>query len=109
MALDIALTVALVVPGRTIFWFVIFGWSGIAATFCPVILLSLFWIRYNACGALASMVTGFLCVPLFKFALPALPQWGPHIVELEEMAPSFLIALLAGALATRLSERRTRK
>jgi hypothetical protein len=37
-------------------------------------LLSLSWIRYNACGALASMVTGFLCVPLFKFALPALSQ-----------------------------------
>ena len=46
-ALAIALGIALFVPGRTIFWFVIFGWSGIAATFCPVVILSIVWRRYN--------------------------------------------------------------
>ncbi len=71
-----------------------------------MIILSHFWKGYNACGALASMVTGFLCVPLFKFVLPILPEWGPYVVELEELAPSFLLSLLAGVLATKLSERR---
>ena len=42
----------------TIFWFVIFGWSGISATFCPVIILSLFWKRLTGKGAIAAMVTG---------------------------------------------------
>ena len=107
LALCLSLTVASVAPERTIFWFVIFGWSGIAATFCPVIILSLLWRRYNVYGALASMGTGFLCVPLFKFLLPLLPVWGPYIVDMEELAPSFLLALLAGVLATSLSTRRS--
>ncbi|MEX2380340.1 MAG: sodium/proline symporter, partial [Vicingaceae bacterium] len=68
-ALGIAITVAIVSPGRTVFWFVIFGWSGIAATFCPVIILSLFWPAYSEKGAIASMVTGFFAVPFFKFVI----------------------------------------
>ena len=100
VALTIAMTVAWLVPGRTIFWFVIFGWSGIAATFCPVILLSLAWRRYNIYGALVSMLTGFLCIPLFKFAVPSIPVWGPYISQVEELAPSFLLALIAGVVTT---------
>ncbi len=43
VALIIAMVIAKISPDRTVFWMVIFGWSGIAATFCPVIILSLFW------------------------------------------------------------------
>jgi sodium/proline symporter len=103
VALALALTIAWLVPGRTIFWFVIFGWSGISATFCPVILLSLFWQRYNVYGALASMLTGFVCVPLFKFAVPLIPNWGPHLSKVEELAPSFLLAIVTGVLVTFLT------
>ena len=91
VALALALTVSLVSPGVTIFWYAIFGWSGISATFCPVIVLALFWPRYSVRGALASMVTGALCIPLFKFAVPHIPVWGPTISLAEEMAPSFLL------------------
>ncbi|PCJ48792.1 MAG: sodium:proline symporter, partial [Candidatus Neomarinimicrobiota bacterium] len=35
LALIVALCVSVLSPTRTVFWFVIFGWSGIAATFCP--------------------------------------------------------------------------
>ena len=62
VAAAIAMSVAILVPGRTIFWFVIFGWSGIAATFCPMIVLSLCWRRYNAHGAMASMVAGLVAI-----------------------------------------------
>ena len=79
-------------PGRTIFWFVIFGWSGIAATFCPVIILSLFWKDFNAKGALATMIVGFLSVPFFKFIMPTLPTVGVYFEKLAEMGPSFLMA-----------------
>lgn len=99
-ALAVALTIAWFVPGRTIFWFVIFGFSGIAATFCPMIVLSLCWRRYNVYGALASMATGFACIPIFKFAVPQIPVWGPHIAKVEEMTPSFLLALAAGVVVT---------
>ena len=74
--------------------------SGIAATFCPVIVLSLSWPRFNVRGALASMVTGAVCVPLFKFAVPGIPVWGPVISRAEELAPSFLLSLVAGVVVT---------
>ena len=60
LALIVALCVSVLSPTRTVFWFVIFGWSGIAATFCPVIILSIFWKNYTEKGAIASMITGFL-------------------------------------------------
>jgi sodium/proline symporter len=107
LALGVALTVSITSPDRTVFWYAIFGWSGIAATFCPVIVLALLWPRYNVWGALASMVTGATCVPLFKFAVPLVPVWGPIISQAEELAPSFLLAMLAGILAT-LATGRTR-
>ncbi len=96
LALGIALTVSVLSPDRTVFWFVIFGWSGIAATFCPGILLSLFWRRFNSSGLIASMIVGFACVPLFKFVFPLLPTVGPYIGLLGEMAPSIFVALIAG-------------
>ena len=64
-------------PGRTIFWYAKFGWSGIAETFCPALILALSWPRYHVRGALAYVVTGALCVPIFKFAVPLIPEWGP--------------------------------
>ncbi len=103
VALATALSVSVLMPDRTVFWYAIFGWSGIAATFCPVIILALCWPRYNVRGALASMVTGFLCVPLFKFAVPLIPVWGPMISKLEELAPSMLLALIIGAAVTLLA------
>jgi len=59
VALVIALGVAYFNEKEPIFWFIIFGWSGIAATFCPVMILSLFWSRLTALGAKCAMVTGF--------------------------------------------------
>jgi len=103
-SLAVAVSVALLVPGRTIFWFVIFGWSGIAATFCPVMILSLYWGRYTRDGAIASMVTGFLCVPLFKFVVPAIPTVGPLIAPLEELTPAFALAILVGIGVSLLGE-----
>ena len=100
LALGTAFGVSFISPDRTIFWYAIFGWSGIAATFCPVIVLALLWPRYNARGALASMLTGAICIPVFKFGVPLIPVWGPVISRAEELAPSFLLALGAGALAT---------
>jgi sodium/proline symporter len=108
MALLLAITVSITSPERTIFWYAIFGWSGISATFCPVIVLALLWPRYNVWGALASMITGAACVPLFKFAVPLVPVWGPVISQAEELAPSFFLALIAGALATLATHDRTR-
>ena len=96
LALGVALAVSVLSPTRTVFWFVIFGWSGIAATFCPVIILSIFWKDFTEKGAIASMVTGFLCIPFFKFVVPNIASVEPYINKLDVMLPSVLLAMLAG-------------
>ena len=96
LALGVALAVSVLSPTRTVFWFVIFGWSGIAATFCPVIILSIFWKDYTEKGAIATMVTGFLCIPFFKFVVPNISTLEPYINKLDVMLPSVLLAMLSG-------------
>lgn len=100
LALAIAMTVAFTTPDRTIFWFVIFGWSGIAATFCPVIVLSLFWQKYSEQGAIASMIVGFLSVPFFKFVVTRIDTIGPVFDRLDVLGPSFLLSMLAGVIVS---------
>jgi len=84
-----------------VFWIIIFGWSGIAATFCPVIILSLFWSGVTALGARWSMVTGFLSTILFKFAVPwvfATLGWQngvDYLTALDVLFPAFMVAFLA--------------
>ncbi len=99
MALGLALSVAAVSPDRTVFWFVIFGWSGIAATFCPTIVMSLFWRGLTRRGVVAAMLTGFVCVPLFKFVVfPS--ELGSQLAALSELPPAFALSFAAGAVAS---------
>jgi len=101
-ALCIAILLYNLYPDRQIFWIMIFGWSGIAATFCPVIILSLFWKGYSEKGAIASMITGFLSVMLFKFVISNLEGVGPYFVELDVLAPSFALAMLVGYVVSKI-------
>lgn len=96
LALGLAMGVALLTGRQGVFWYVIFGWSGIAATFCPTIVLSLFWPRMTAAGAKGAMLAGFLSVPFFQFVAPRLPGAGPYFDALEEMVPAFLISAFVG-------------
>ena len=100
LALSLAITISVLSPERTIFWFVIFGWSGIAATFCPMIILSLFWSGFTERAAIASMVAGFSMTIVSKFVLQELEVAGPYFAALETMPPSFLFALLVGWLVS---------
>lgn len=99
-ALVMAMIVAITTPERTIFWFVIFGWSGIAATFCPVIILSLFWKDYTEKGAIVSMIVGFLSVPVFKFIIPSIPNIGVYFEQMDVLGPSFFLSMAAGFIAS---------
>tara|TARA_X000001036_G_scaffold413869_1_gene428566 strand:- start:906 stop:1496 length:591 start_codon:yes stop_codon:yes gene_type:complete len=99
-ALLVAIVVSVYSPTRTIFWFVIFGWSGIAATFCPVIIMSLFWDGLTEKGAIVSMVTGFISVPIFKFVFPNINYVGLYFDKLDVMLPSVLLAIILGSLVS---------
>jgi len=101
-ALAIAMTVSVTTPERSIFWFIIFGWSGIAATFCPVIILSLFWKGYTERGAIATMITGFISIPFFKFGMTSLSNIGILFEKLDVMFPSFVLAMIAGYIFSKL-------
>ena len=96
LALFVALFVSVLSPTRTVFWFVIFGWSGIAATFCPVIIMSIFWDGLTEKGAIVSMLTGFVSVPFFKFVVPLNQNIGPFFERLDVMLPSVLLAMFFG-------------
>jgi len=89
-------------PDRQVFWIMIFGWSGIAATFCPVIILSLFWDKYSEKGAIASMITGFISVILFKFVFANIKGIGVYLKELDVLAPSFALAMIVGYIVSKI-------
>jgi sodium/proline symporter len=102
LALTIAIIMNWVSPDRQIFWVIIFGWSGIAATFCPVIILTLFWKGYSEKGAIASMITGFLSVIFFKFVVQEMDTVGAYFVELDVLAPSFVVAMIVGVVSSKI-------
>lgn len=108
VALGIAMTIALVSPERQVFWVIIFGWSGIAATFCPVIILTLFWKGYSEKGAIASMISGFLAVILFKFVFQNMESVGEYFVALDVLGPSFLIAMIFGWVFSKIYPPKTK-
>ena len=101
-ALIIALIMNYVSPGRQIFWVIIFGWSGIAATFCPVIILTLFWKGYSERGAIASMISGFAAVMLFNFVFKEMETVGAYFVAVDVLFPSFLVSMFIGYLVSKL-------
>ncbi|MHC4380926.1 MAG: sodium/proline symporter [Planctomycetota bacterium] len=94
-----------------VFWVIIFGWSGIAATFCPTVILSLFWSKLTALGAKCAMVAGFASVPLFKWAVPSLldrlglETWSGYLSSLDVLLPSFAVGFLVAVLVSLLDRK----
>lgn len=89
-----------------VFWTIIFGWSGIAATFCPTIILSLFWSKLTALGAKSAMVAGFLAIPLFKWVVPALldragrQEWSGYLESMDVLLPSFVVGFVVAVVVS---------
>lgn len=79
----------------TLLSMVAYAWGGFGAAFGPVILLSLFWSRMTASGAVAGMVTGAVVVVWWK-------QQGERggVFEMFEVVPGFFAALLAIVLVS---------
>ena len=99
VALAIAMAVAFLNEEQGIFWFVIFGWSGIAATFCPTVILSLCWARMTERGARYGMIAGFLSVPFFKWVAPKLGG-AEYWTAIDVLAPSFVVSGLVIVLVS---------
>ena len=55
-----AFTLALIseVSGKTIFGVVSYAWSGLGASFGPVLILTLWWKRITRTGVISGLITG---------------------------------------------------
>ena len=59
LALGLGAMLIALTETRVIFWFVLFAWSGLGASFGPLILFTLYSRRVTREGAIAGMLTGF--------------------------------------------------
>jgi len=73
---------------RVIFWFVLFAWSGLGASFGPLILFTLYWKKTTQQGAVAGMLTGFLTTLIWKVT-------GLSESLIYELVPAFIFASLS--------------
>ncbi len=106
IAFGVGMSLLLIDKDKQIFWVVIFGWSGIAATFCPTMILSLYWSKLTARGAKCAMVAGFMGVPIFSFAIgPLLKAMDMHdiagyLAALDVLLPSFIIGFTVAVVVS---------
>ncbi|MGO2659935.1 sodium/proline symporter PutP [Mycetocola reblochoni] len=98
--LVVAVVAGLIALDRTssILELVGFAWAGFGAAFGPIILLSLFWKRLTAAGAVVGMVVGTVTVFI----------WGklPIHEVIYELIPGFALALIAAVVVSLAMPRR---
>jgi sodium/proline symporter len=90
LVVAVVAAVLAITPNDTILGLVGFAWAGFGAAFGPLILLSLFWRRLSAWGALAGMITGTVVV--FVWPLLGTPVY--------ELLPGFVIALVVSVVVS---------
>lgn len=99
VAIAVVAAVLAINPSDSILGLVGFAWAGFGSAFGPIVLLSLYWKRFNSTGAIAGMLTG---------AIVAI-GWGmsPLGDTLYELVPGFISALAVAvgvSLATKAPE-----
>ncbi len=73
---------------RVVFWFVLFAWSGLGASFGPLILFTMYSKKVTRQGAIAGMLTGFLTTLIWKAT-------GMSDAIIYELVPAFIFASLS--------------
>lgn len=83
-------------PDSSVFTIVSFAWAGFGAAFGPIMLCSLFWKRTNLQGVLAGMITGGVCVFVWKYLIrPLGGAWNIY-----ELLPAFIVSLLVTVIVS---------
>ena len=80
------------------------AWAGFGSAFGPVILLSLFWKRFNLTGAVAGMVTGFATVIIWDY----IPFGGLTLYAttgLYSLVLGFALALIIAVIVTLVTKK----
>jgi Na+/proline symporter len=85
---------------RVIFWFVLFAWSGLGASFGPLILFTLYSKNVTREGAIAGMLVGFFITIFWKVT-------GLSDDYIYELVPAFLLSTLAVWAVSRWTIKKT--
>jgi sodium/proline symporter len=85
---------------RVIFWFVLFAWSGLGASFGPLILFTLYSKNVTREGAIAGMLVGFFITIFWKGT-------GLSDDYIYELVPAFLLSTLAVWAVSRWTIKKT--
>jgi Na+/proline symporter len=90
---------------RFIFWFVLFSWAGLGASFGPSLILAVWWRRLSPAGVVASMLVGFTTTVVWSlWVREAIREaGGPDVYEL---VPAFALSLAAALLFSICAPRR---
>ena len=84
---------------RTVFWFILFTWSGLGSCFGSTLILSLYWKRLTGWGVVAGMVTGLVVTILWKLWLNNIFKAAAGF-SLYEIVPAFFLASLAAVVVS---------
>jgi sodium/proline symporter len=87
---------------RIVFWFVLFAWSGLGASFGPLILFSLWTDYITKWGAFSAIVTGFVVTVLWKLS-------GLSDRLIYELVPAFVLASISAFLFSFIERKLRRK
>ena len=83
----------------SIFNLVSYAWGGMGAAFGPVMILGLYWRRFNAWGAGTAVVAGTLAATLWQFL-----SGGPGSVwDIQPATPAFVISMASAIGVTLLT------
>jgi len=82
------------IPGENsaIYFLVAFAWGGLAASFGPVIILSLWWKKTTKTGAIAGMLSGMVTV--FIWDKSGITSFLADELVIPGMLPAFFVSLL---------------
>ena len=90
-------------PNSSVMNLVSDAWAGFGAAFGPIILLSLFWKRFNLAGAVAGMITGFATVIIWDY----IPFGGALLKDttgLYSLVLGFALALIVAVIVTLITK-----
>lgn len=87
-------------PNSSIFSLVSFAWSGFGGTFGPLILLSLYWKRTTAPGAIAGLICGGITDVVWHY----IPASVAKIFGLYEILPAFIVCLVVTVVISLLTK-----
>jgi len=99
LAVAVVAALLAVDPRSNILGLVAFAWAGFGAAFGPIILLSLFWRRLSAMGALAGMIAGSVVVGIWG-NVPALKAL------MYEIVPGFFACVVVAVVVSLLTRPR---